>query len=69
MTTTTTNNNNNNDNDNQWRTGYYYGHPVPKSINQAFGLFVCFCWLSWLLVVRARLKLFGDVIWQISPMF
>ena len=27
----------------QWRTEYYYGHPVPKSINQAFGL--CFMFL------------------------
>ena len=23
-----------------WSMEYYYGHPVPKSINQAFGLFV-----------------------------
>ena len=31
--------------------------------------FLCFCWLSWLMVVRARFKLFGNIIWQVSPMF
>ena len=32
-------------------------------------ILLCFCWLSWLMVVRARFKQFGNIIWQISPMF
>ena len=55
---------------NSLENGVLLRSPGPeKHQPSSWPTFYCFYWFSWLMVVRARFKLFGNIIWQISPMF